>query len=73
MWIIGTEGVEFFNVSNSNEIGEVIVGYAIEEKYRRNRYAAEALKGLTEWIFENPKALCVTADTEKTNIRKLMN
>ncbi|MFD1176675.1 GNAT family N-acetyltransferase [Paenibacillus puldeungensis] len=51
-----------------NEIGEVIVGYSIEEKYRRNGYATEALKGLTEWIFENPKALCVIADTEKTNI-----
>ncbi|MCB2299540.1 GNAT family N-acetyltransferase [Clostridium tagluense] len=51
-----------------NEIGEVIVRYVIEEKYRRNGYATEALKGLTEWIFENPKALCVIADTEKTNI-----
>lgn len=51
-----------------NENGEVIVGYAIEEKYRRNGYATEALKGLTEWFFENPKALCVIADTENTNI-----
>lgn len=51
-----------------NENGEVIVGYGIEEKYRRNGYAAEALKGLTEWVFQNPKALCVIADTEKTNI-----
>lgn len=51
-----------------NEIGEVIVGYSIEGKYRRNGYASEALKGLTEWIFKTPKALCVIADTEKTNI-----
>ena len=51
-----------------NEIGEVIVGYAIEEKYRRNGYATEALRRLTEWVFENPKVLCVIADTENTNI-----
>lgn len=51
-----------------NEIGEVIVGYGIEESYRRNRYATEALKILIHWIFENPKAFYVIADTEKTNI-----
>lgn len=51
-----------------NENGEVIVGYGIEEKYRRNGYATEALKRLTDWVFENPKALCVIADTEKTNV-----
>lgn len=51
-----------------NEMGEVIVGYGIDELYRRNGYATEALRGLTEWIFQNPKALYVIADTEKTNI-----
>ena len=51
-----------------NENGEVTVGYGINEKYRRNGYATEALRGLTEWIFGNPKSLCVIADTEKRNI-----
>lgn len=51
-----------------NENGEVIVGYGIEEKYRKRRFATEALKGLTEWIFENPKAVYVIGDTEKGNI-----
>lgn len=51
-----------------NENGEVIVGYGIEKNHRQKGYATEALKGLTEWVFENPKALCVIADTEKTNI-----
>lgn len=51
-----------------NEIGEVIVGYGIDEAYRRNGYATESLNRLTEWIFENPKALSVIADTEKDNI-----
>lgn len=50
-----------------NKSGEVIVGYGIEEKYRRNGYATESLKRLIKWIFGNPKALCVIADTEKTN------
>ncbi len=51
-----------------NENGEVIVGYGIEKKYRKRRYATEALKGLTEWIFQNPKVVCVMGDTEKENI-----
>lgn len=51
-----------------NEIGEVIVGYDLDEAYRRNGYATESLNRLTEWIFENPKALSVIADTEKDNI-----
>ncbi|WP_035790634.1 GNAT family N-acetyltransferase [Clostridium beijerinckii] len=50
-----------------NENGEVIVGYGIEEKYRNMRYATEALKGLIEWIFKNPKAVYVIGDTEKAN------
>ncbi len=51
-----------------NENGEVIVGYGIEEKYRKRGYATEALKGLIDWIFENPKAEYVIGDTEKANI-----
>jgi RimJ/RimL family protein N-acetyltransferase len=51
-----------------NEFGEVILGYGIDEEYRRKGYATETLKGLTEWVFQNPKALYVIADTEKDNI-----
>lgn len=51
-----------------NDVGEVIVGYGIEKNYRKNGYATEALKKLTKWIFINPKAKCVIADTEKSNI-----
>ncbi|GKU24217.1 GNAT family N-acetyltransferase [Clostridium folliculivorans] len=50
-----------------NEFGEVIVGYMIEESHQRKGYATEALKALTQWIFNNPQALSVIADTEKTN------
>jgi [ribosomal protein S5]-alanine N-acetyltransferase len=51
-----------------NDAGEVIVGYGIEENYRKNGYATESLKKLIKWIFMNPKAKCVIADTEKANI-----
>lgn len=51
-----------------NEAGEVILGYGIEEEYRRRGYATEALKAINQWIFKNPEARFVVADTEKTNI-----
>jgi RimJ/RimL family protein N-acetyltransferase len=51
-----------------NELGEVIVGYVIEESHQRKGYAREALKALLQWIFKNPKALYVIADTEKENM-----
>jgi ribosomal-protein-alanine N-acetyltransferase len=51
-----------------NKFGEVIVGYGINERYRKNGYASEALKAMIQWIFKNPKALFVIADTEKSNV-----
>jgi len=51
-----------------NQSGEVIVEYGINEEYRNNRYASEALKELTNWIFRNLKSTCVISDTEKENI-----
>ena len=50
-----------------NEAGEVIVGYGIDEKYRRQGYATEVIKALTEWIFQNPQATSIIADVEKDN------
>ncbi|WP_309249107.1 GNAT family N-acetyltransferase [Clostridium estertheticum] len=51
-----------------NENGEVIVGYGIEDIFRNRGYATEALQGLKKWIFKNPKAIYIIADTEKDNI-----
>lgn len=51
-----------------NKSGEVIVGYGIEESYRKNGYATEALKNLAKWIFNNPRVKLVVADTERFNI-----
>ncbi|OMD08695.1 N-acetyltransferase [Paenibacillus odorifer] len=50
-----------------NEKGEVIIGYGIDEKYRRKGYATEALRTITAWIFSHPQAVYVIADTEKDN------
>ncbi|MBC8079095.1 MAG: GNAT family N-acetyltransferase [Gorillibacterium sp.] len=50
-----------------NAAGEVIVGYGIDERYRRQGYATEGIKALTEWIFQNPQATRILADVEKDN------
>lgn len=50
-----------------NDQGEVIVGYTINEGHRRQGYATEALQCVCGWIFSDPRALWVIADTEKDN------
>lgn len=50
-----------------NESGEVIIGYVIDEEYRRKGYATESLQKIISWIFENPNAKSIIADTEKDN------
>lgn len=51
-----------------NENGEVIVGYAMHDGYKRKGYMLEALKSLTQWIFLNPDVKCIVAETVKSNI-----
>lgn len=51
-----------------NKAGEVIIGYGIESEYRCKGYATEAVGGLVNWVFENPEAKYVIADTEKINV-----
>ncbi|MBP2113797.1 GNAT family N-acetyltransferase [Paenibacillus silagei] len=51
-----------------NEQGEVIVGYVLDERYRGQGYATEALRQITAWIFSHPGARWVIADTEKDNL-----
>ena len=50
-----------------NNKGEVIIGYGTEESYQNKGYMTEAISGLIKWIFENPKALSIVADTDKNN------
>jgi len=51
-----------------NDRGEVIIGYGTNEAYQNKGYMTEAIKGLIKWIFENPKALSIVADTDKNNV-----
>lgn len=51
-----------------NEKGDVIIGYGTEDPYQNKGYMTEAVQGLIKWIFTNPKALSIVADTDKTNI-----
>ncbi|ETT32852.1 acetyltransferase [Paenibacillus sp. FSL R7-269] len=50
-----------------NEQGEVIVGYVLDERYRGQGYATEALRQITAWIFSHPGAHWIIADTETDN------
>lgn len=51
-----------------NDKGEVIIGYGIEEPYRGNGYATEAVAGLKQWIFSHSEALWIFGDTDKDNL-----
>lgn len=51
-----------------NKNGEVIIGYAMQDDYKRKGYMFEALKHLTEWIFLNADVKSIIADTLKSNL-----
>jgi len=51
-----------------NEDGEVIIGYAMQDDYKRKGYMVEALICIVQWIFLNSDVRCVLADTIKNNI-----
>ena len=51
-----------------NKNGEVIIGYWIQDKYKRKGYMYEALKGIIPWIFQNADVKFIIADTLKSNI-----
>lgn len=55
-----------------NESGEVIIGYYMQDGYKRKKYMTEALKKLIEWIFLNPDVSLIIADTVKSNIPSQM-
>ncbi|WP_278549286.1 GNAT family N-acetyltransferase [Cloacibacillus evryensis] len=47
--------------------GSVEIGYGIDEAYRRNGYALEAVTGIIKWVSEQSGVCRVTAQTEETN------
>ncbi len=54
-----------FKGLDPNGIAEI--GYGISEEYRNNGYAAEAVKAVLEWAFNNPNVTAVEAETDSGN------
>ena len=50
------------------ENGEVIIGYYMQDEYKRKGIMLEALGGLTEWMFMNSDVKSIVADTLKSNL-----
>ena len=50
------------------EDGIAEIGYGIEEDYQLCGYATEAVSALVDWALHQPGVMCVTAETEETNI-----
>lgn len=50
-----------------DEKGNVEIGYGIDEEYRRNGYATEAVAAISSWALEQKDVLCVQAQTDDNN------
>jgi [ribosomal protein S5]-alanine N-acetyltransferase len=61
--IIGGVGVGY-----PDENGEAMTGYHIDRRFQRQGFAAEALKVLLAWAFENPKLISVIATVRLDNM-----
>jgi RimJ/RimL family protein N-acetyltransferase len=48
--------------------GTTEIGYALDQKYRGKGYAAEAVKALTSWAFQDPGLKVVRAETPCANL-----
>ena len=48
--------------------GVAEIGYGIAEDYQGRGYATEAVSALTAWAFKQPGVMCITAETEASNI-----
>lgn len=51
-----------------SEEGITEIGYGISEDYQGNGYATEAVSALVNWALEQDGVICVTAETEESNI-----
>ena len=52
-----------------NDQGEVEIGYGIDPAYRNRGYMTEAVRGLIDWAFRDPRCRSITAlSIERSNI-----
>lgn len=51
-----------------SENGIAEIGYGIADDYQGCGYAAEAVSALADWAFMQPGVMCITAETEASNI-----
>ena len=51
--------------------GSVEIGYGIDEKYRNQGYAAEAVRSISDWAFTNPEVYFVLAETDWYNLASI--
>ena len=58
-------GIGFKGVPD--EEGKVEIGYGINEPFRRNGYATEAVGAMVKWALSNEDVRCVQAQTEDDN------
>ncbi len=50
-----------------NEQGEVTVGYAMDSIFRNQGFATETVQAMVSWIFDNPEAMSILAETKNNN------
>ena len=48
--------------------GSAEIGYGITEEYQGCGYATEAISALVDWALSQPGVMCVTAETEASNL-----
>jgi len=59
-------GIGFTGLPDEN--GSTIVGYHVDERFRNEGFASEALQAMVNWAFKNEKLKQLIADTQKDNI-----
>jgi RimJ/RimL family protein N-acetyltransferase len=51
-----------------DEQGQVMVGYGMDNNYQNQGFATESLEAIIQWVFENPQAKVIIAETKEENI-----
>jgi RimJ/RimL family protein N-acetyltransferase len=48
--------------------GQVMVGYGMDNTYHNQGFATESLQAIIQWVFDNPQAISLIAETKEDNI-----